>query len=206
MRKNLLGDKYGNLTVIKREGRNVVCLCDCGTITKPRASNITCGKTRSCGCMKPGPKPNPAAHTRKPEYWIWCDVRRRCYDPKRENYSAYGGRGIRVCDRWLSGENRKTGFECFYEDMGPRPNNQTLDRIDTNGHYIKSNCRWATWKTQGRNRRTTKMVTYGGSTMPLAELCERLGRDHHNVNQRLRLGWTIEQAIELPPYSKPLKR
>jgi len=91
-----------------------------------------------------------------PEFNVWRGMRKRCSYQKANRYLYYGGRGIAVCSRWETGENGKSGFECFYADMGPRPDRwHTLDRIDNEGNYAPDNCRWSTWSQQNSNRRMT---------------------------------------------------
>jgi hypothetical protein len=119
----------------------------------------------------------------------WTAMRRRCLKPSAEQWQWYGGRGIRICARW-------DNFEVFLADMGLRPCGKTLDRIDTNGHYNPTNCRWATQREQVRGQRKTIRVTYYGETLLLVELCERLGLSYMAIYLRMtRYGRTLEQAI-----------
>lgn len=122
--------------------------------------------------------------SRTPEYCTWINLRRRCYDKNNVGYKTYGGRGIKVCDRWL-GEN---GFDNFLSDMGHRPDNTngrewSLDRIDTDGDYTPENCRWATAKTQSRNRNNNLLVHLWGEKYCVAEVCEILKISRHNFYQ-----------------------
>lgn len=133
----------------------------------------------------------------KSKVWIcWDSMLQRCNNPKHKSYPQYGGRGIAVCERWHV-------FENFYEDMG-EPNELTLDRIDVNGNYEKSNCRWATLKEQGRNTRANRLLTFQGETKPLSYFTEKFGLRKNLIRERLQRGWTVEDAI-LQPDAK-LKR
>lgn len=117
------------------------------------------------------------AHTT--EYNIWISMRDRCCNCKDEHFPDYGGRGIRVCERW-----RK--FENFYADMGPRPSTgHSIERKDNDGNYEPSNCVWATKKEQARNKRTTVRITFDGQTRPLAEWAEFLGLNYDLLRQRI---------------------
>lgn len=127
-----------------------------------------------------------------PEYRSWQAAIKRCEYKKYEQYDRYGGRGIRICDRW------RNSFEAFYDDMGPRPTSRhTLDRIDNDGNYEPGNCRWATPKEQAENRRTSRLITFDGSTDTLSGWGRRLGRNHV-VAKRLRRGWSMERALTTP--------
>lgn len=129
-----------------------------------------------------------------PEYKAWESMRRRVRDPKRNRFHRYGGRGIKICDRWLQ------SFESFLEDMGPRPTpSHSLDRIDNDGDYTPENCRWATPLQQARNTGQVHAVTIEGVTRCVAEWCEILGRSRSTFNRRLQRGWTPKNALLIPP-------
>jgi hypothetical protein len=150
---DITGKKYSRLTAIKRVGglrNHWLFQCECGEITSVRKAHVTSGRTRSCGCLAKELRKelftkHGMSHTT--EHNIWLSFRARCENPNHMYYKNYGGRGISVCDRWQK-------FENFYADMGNRPDGLTLDRINNDGNYEPSNCRWATWKQQNNNRRT----------------------------------------------------
>src|SRR5699024_7516657 len=146
---NTIGEKIGKLTVEeyigsdKIKGRLYMCLCDCGMDRVLSKSEL--GRYKSCGCNLPrnGSKKHP-------EYTIWRKMKERCYNKKQDNYSHYGGKGIKVCEEW------KSSFGKFLYDMGERPTEKhQIDRIDSNGDYTPKNCRWAT-KSENMINRTSK--------------------------------------------------
>lgn len=144
------GDRYGRWMVIAIESRShALCRCDCGAESLVQRSNMYAGKSTSCGC---GPRGRAATHGKShtPTWRAWASTRNRCENPNNQDFKYYGGRGIRVCERWQS-------FESFIADMGDRPPGHTLDRIDPNGHYEPGNCRWATRAQQSRNTRSNKL-------------------------------------------------
>ena len=157
---NRVGRRYGRLVVLAYAGtvgrRNTVwtCRCDCGVVKDIYTISLHGGTTKSCGCLRvermtthgEAARGNGKDRTSK-EYRAWISMKVRCCNPASTFYSYYGGRGITICDRWLN------SFENFFSDMGVRPQNCTLDRVDTNEGYTASNCRWATWQTQARNKR-----------------------------------------------------
>lgn len=125
----------------------------------------------------------------KREYTSWVMMRQRCFNKNEKDYNQYGGRGITVCDNWLS-------FDNFLRDMGKRPEGMSIERKNVNKGYYKDNCIWASSKTQAMNRRSNHIVIYKGVSQPLMKLCEKLSINYSLVWNRLNLGWTIEKAIE----------
>lgn len=123
-----------------------------------------------------------------PYYWVWSGMKGRCYNPEAKAFGDYGGRGIKVCDRW------KDSFQAFADDMGKRPDGCTLDRIDNDGDYTPENCRWANRKTQQRNRRCTVYVTIGGTRYLAIELAESAGVPFQTIVARAKRGMTYDQV------------
>lgn len=156
---NLKGHRFGNLLVVERDKNfkkaiTWKCICDCGNIKTIIGNNLKNGTTKSCGCVRKkitSERMKTHGKTKTTEYRIWGGMFTRCYNKKVNNYHLYGGRGIKVCDRW-------SNFQFFLDDMGFRPKNKTLDRINVNGNYEPSNCRWASKKEQGQNKRKTKLI------------------------------------------------
>lgn len=125
----------------------------------------------------------------QPEYGVWNAMRQRCSNPKNRAYKNYGGRGIRVCERWLY-------FANFIEDVGPRPSkSHSLDRIDNNGDYEPDNVRWATLEEQNLHKRVSRLITYNGKTQPLFMWAKETGLDRLVIHKRLKRGWSIERAL-----------
>lgn len=192
----LEGKRFGKLLVLEKtknktkQGRSIyLCKCDCGNEVLVCRDLLTGGHKKSCGCLRKE-KPNRSSHlmsyTR--EYRIWAEMIKRCKKSSYKSYSYYGGRGITVCDRWAN-------FENFFSDMGKCPEGFTLDRIDVNGNYEPSNCRWASRKTQARNRRDNHMITFKNETHCLSEWAEIVGITRGALKQRLKRGWTLENAL-----------
>lgn len=123
-----------------------------------------------------------------PLYHIWQGIRRRCLNQKFKQFHDYGGRGIYICDRWDS-------FQNFVEDMGPRPDGYSIDRIDNNGPYSPDNCRWADKRTQQRNQRRAVFVTIGGETHRAIELAEIAGVKTDTIVKRAKAGLPYEMVV-----------
>ena len=125
-------------------------------------------------------------------YGIWKAIRQRCLNPNNKHFDRYGGRGIKVCDRW------RNSFETFREDVSPRPEGYWLERIDNDGHYEPSNCRWATPKEQGNNRWNNRLHTRKGETLTISQWAARAGLRAGLVYARVHEGWHIDTALETP--------
>lgn len=150
--------EFGRLKVVSFSHKQGVhrcynCLCECGKTKAIMGASLRDGRTKSCGCFM---IENATTHglSRTRTYTSWQSMRDRCYNKSYSRYYDYGGRGIRVCDEW------KDSFEKFLEEMGERPKGTSLDRIDNNGDYCKSNCKWSTPKEQAKNRRPAKLMRY----------------------------------------------
>lgn len=190
IKKALPHSRYGRLTVIGNAKGGWLCRCDCGIEKVVRAQCLKTGATQSCGCYQKDVRARPWKHgkTYDPIYRLWVSMMDRCYRSNVPNFAYYGGRGIRVCERWHT-------FENFYADMGDRPDGHSLDRTDNAGNYEPSNCRWAPLTAQSRNMRSNRRLTLNGVTRPLVEWAELRGIPPQTVAGRLRRGKSIEQAL-----------
>jgi hypothetical protein len=178
----------------------VVIQCDCGVIKTIDASGISERWPKSCGCKRYEDSTKTMSRPLRgsPTYMSWASMRSRCSNPKQESSKYYLARGITVCQRW-------TSFDNFLADMGERPIGSTLDRIDPNGNYEPSNCRWAPPSVQQNNRRNNRWITIGNETKTLSQWCKNIDIDPDLAWNRLRLNWTSEQALGItPPPSKSL--
>lgn len=213
--KDLTGNKVGMLTIISYtpgsgDGVNRVhgkwlCMCDCGKEISVVTSSLTSGRTKSCGCQSSrhsiGARRTTHGESKgrkvTKELKAWTHMKERCYDVNCKEYPRWGGRGIKICDRWM-GDN---GFENFLYDMGRSPTpKHSIDRYpDNDGDYEPSNCRWGTPKQQKRNQGDTLWVEYKGLKKPLAEWCEELGLQYHMIWTRItKRGYSVTKAFEKP--------
>jgi len=187
--------KFGQLTVLERVDNDRFgrtqwkCRCDCGKEHVAALFRLTSGHTKSCGCIRGKSR---ATHRGKgtPTHNTWCAMKQRCNYPAHDQFASYGGRGIRVCDRWSE------SFEAFLADMGERPEGMTIERIDTNRHYEPGNCRWATEAEQSRNRRSTILIERNGQTKCVKDWCDELGLDVDAVYGRIRRGASPQEALQ----------
>ena len=204
MRKlDISGQKFGRLTALYRlhntKGRTKwLCVCECGNLTEVATNNLTNRHTKSCDCLRKekAHKHDKTKHGKSNTrlYYIWHNMKNRCCNKNTYNYKYYGERGIVVCDEWLN------DFQTFYNWAYENDYNDklTIDRINVNGNYEPSNCKWSTAKQQARNRRDNKNYTINGETHCLKEWCEILGLNYNTVQTRIcTRGWPIERALEL---------
>lgn len=192
----LSGQRFGRLLVTKQDG--VIhgnrtaweCLCDCGSITRSSTTKLVNGSKKSCGCLEVENQESLLKHgmygTRA--YRIWQNMKTRCLNKECEFFPLYGGRGITICEKWMS-------FEGFYEDMGEPPENATIDRLDNDLGYTKENCRWRTMKEQANNRSTNIDVTFGGETKTLKQWAEYFGLKYTTTYWRYKKGWPIDRVL-----------
>ena len=196
LKLNLDGRRFGLLVVVREEPktpgqrRKVFCRCDCGRTASIDPRRLRLGGTESCGCLQRERVALIGATRRAPhgmcgsaEYNAWVKMRGRCYNSADSKFSYYGGRGIRVCDRWLA------SFDNFLADMGRRPGpGWSVDRLDVNGDYDPKNCRWATRTQQARNKRRHRLVEMNGRQVPLSQACEAEGINYSSALYRLNTG------------------
>lgn len=136
--------------------------------------------------------------SRSPAYMTYRAMKVRCLNPSAAYYEDYGGRGIKICDRWLD------SFENFLEDMGERPPGLSLDRRDNNGNYCKENCKWSTRTEQNNNKRSNRNMTVGGVTLSVAQWAKKTGLSEEMIRKRLNLyGWSPERIISTPSRIHP---
>jgi hypothetical protein len=202
-RLDLVGQRFGRLTVISDVGNRHheslwECICDCGNTTLVICNNLRRGTTKSCGCyMKERTRDVSTTHGQSRVglttlvYMCWGSMMKRCYNSKHRDFKYYGGRGIKVCERWHK-------FENFFEDMGNPPEGMTLDRIDNDGDYTPENCRWATWEEQQNNRGNNHWVEFKGERKTVTQWERSLGMNKNTLWRRLYRGWSIEQALTTP--------
>ena len=192
------GSRNGKRRVVSRQW--AVFQCSCGTRFPSPLKPIADGRTKSCGCysrtkfIKAAAEYNDSGGSTTHgqcstgAYRSWNSMLQRCINPNNSGYYMYGAVGVSVCEEWAV-------FENFYTDMGPRPDGTSLDRIDSKGDYCKENCRWATPKEQANNTSRNRHLTCDGVRRTLSEWADVSGTDRKVISSRLRLGWSIEEAI-----------
>ena len=191
---DVTGQKFGRLTAIKSVGRDKnnktqwLCFCECGNSIICNLNNLRKGNTKSCGCLRnekiiEASTKHGNANSRL--YNIWSLMKNRCKDKNNKNY---GGRGIKVCADW------ENSFDAFYKwaMSNGYDDNLTIDRIDNNGNYEPNNCRWATGKTQARNRRTNHYIVFDNKVYLITDLAKKLKCSRHTIVRRYKSGQKIK--------------
>ena len=206
---DMTGVRYGRLTAIKRVKNSKhsqtmwMFRCECGKEIVTTGWAVRSGHTTSCGCFLSETTASlkyshGMARTRI--YKIYQHMKERCYKTDDRAYGRYGGRGITICDEWLE----ENGFENFYNWSILNGYNETLtiDRIDVNGNYEPSNCRWATWRVQANNKRNNRYVTYNGKTKTVSEWSQEYGIGEATIRSRLNRGWSVDETLNIPTKRK----
>lgn len=202
-RLDISGMRFGFLSAIEVSNRSKGitywrCKCECGSTLNVRLGALRSGNTKSCGCIKiekikEAVTKHGAKINRKPtpEYAVWSLMRDRCNNANNQSYKYYGGRGIVVAKEWDE-------FCVFLQDMGERPDGSTIDRINPDGNYEPSNCRWATRKEQSRNRSYCRTVEFEGIDRPLWDLAEEYKLTATSLRRRIDAGWDLSRALNQP--------
>jgi hypothetical protein len=206
--QDLTGKTFGRLKVLKCVGKNKyghyqwLCRCDCGNTCIVKTGSLNRG-TKSCGCLhregliKRNTK-HGLAHT--PIYNVWSAIKNRCLNQNDKEYKSYGGRGITLCNEWMT-------FKEFYNDMGKEYKPWlTIERRNVNGGYNKENCYWADMVTQANNTRRNRYETVDGVTDTVANLARKYGITYATAQHRLYRGWDIEKAFKTPQRNKKLEK
>jgi hypothetical protein len=199
---DLIGKRFEKLIVLARvknakDGHTRwMCLCDCGNKTIVTSNNLKNRRTKSCGCAR-----LRHGHNRKGQisktYRVWSGMLSRCNNPNRKAYKYYGGRGIKVCNRW-SNKNPK-GFQNFLADVGEIPEGLTLDRINNNKGYSPGNWRLTTMKEQARNKTTNINIPFEDGFLCLKDYCKIKGLNYKQVLRRIGVyRWSIKKALTTP--------
>jgi hypothetical protein len=203
VRNNLAGQTFGKLTVTsfadkdKNGNSRWNCLCSCGEVKVIWASALTRGLTQSCGChRKEATRTRRTTHgksgAKDATYSVWASMLKRCNNPNSASFSRYGGRGIRVCERWAD-------FAAFLSDMGPKPVGYSIERVDNDLGYAPDNCVWVPRAAQARNKSNNRKITVGPRTMLLVDWAAETGISGATIANRIdKLGWGPEKAVTTP--------
>lgn len=202
---DLTGMQFERLEVIREAertsygARRWLCECKCGNKKIVHQRALVSGHTRSCGCLRKEDlikrsTTHNCSNTRI--YNIYAGIKKRCLNDNEHAYSNYGGRGITICDEWLG----EYGFENFYKwSMGNGYSDDlTIDRINNDGNYEPSNCRWITYKEQNGNKRNNIVILWNGERKILKDLCLELGMSYQTVKMRIHHGWEVDRALTKP--------
>lgn len=198
-------EKYNEWTFVQEvsKGKWLVS-CSCGKEELRHKSVIINGYAKSCLKCSYRLRKSKISESKKTHGKSNCrtqssytEMKRRCNNPKRPNYHLYGGRGIRVCDRWINGDGVITGYHCFLNDMGECPDGFSIERINVNGNYEPSNCKWASSREQGSNRRHTPRFMYKGKMTALSYIADDIGVKRGTLYNRIFIhNMSFEDAIK----------
>lgn len=198
---DISGQKFGRLLALypTHKGRRTAwkCICDCGSEVIVTTDALRANKSKSCGCYaKERARDANIKHNKRYTrlYSTFARMKQRCYNKNNPKYKNYGGRGIQICQEWLD------DFDKFYDWSLSNGYSEilTIDRINVNGNYEPSNCRWVDMKEQSKNRTTNIVVKYNGESKVLSEWCSILNLDYKLVNRRINDGWNVEDAFFKP--------
>jgi hypothetical protein len=208
---DLTGQRFGRLTVVSwaykddQRQSHWNCKCDCGGTSTPCGTALKNGTAASCGCFQRkvcGDNSRTHGMSKSATYRTWTSMKNRCLNPNNPKYPSYGGRGIRVCERWMIYEN-------FLSDMGFRPTGKTIERKDNDGDYCKENCVWATSKVQSRNKRRTIRVTIDGVSKSVRDWCEQYAISFNTVESihyRTKRTWQESLCLTIERRALPAPR
>lgn len=201
----IAGERYNRLVALERvKGGIWRFKCDCGNQVERKAAFVRYGSVKSCGCLirdRQAERCTTHGLSKHPLYWRWAGMIARCTNPSHTAYANYGGRGIKVCERWRS-------FENFLADMGNPPTlAHSIDRRDVNGDYTPENCFWATRAKQARNTRRNRFIEHAGQRLTVRDWEHKMGVKRGTFQRRLDSGWNEILAVTLPVQpGKPLRR
>lgn len=208
---DLVGKKYGRLLVVKKADSigghaRWLCKCECGNECIVHGSSLKSGNTRSCGCYKRENAKKLYSSVRQNDthlYAVWNGIKQRCRNKNNDSYHNYGGRGINICDEWAN------SYETFYEwaIRSGYKRGLEIDRINCDGDYCESNCRFVTKNAQANNKRNVKLYTIDSVTKSLPQWCIQYDKDYYLVRQRVyKLGWQIKEALTIQKHNRNSKR